>query len=122
MGLLEGPRQVPAVKMHRAMRILQTMVSRCLVPRPARAARSLLERTERSGRGQLLFCLLGCGRGLEVSAALVTGGETRRGKANAARLTQLLALQRPAHFCSIRSAKVRGRLLRHQTPPTPAQR
>lgn len=59
----------PAVKMHRAMRVLQTMIPRCSVPSLARTARSLLGPTKRSERGRLLFCQVGCGRSREVQTA-----------------------------------------------------
>lgn len=94
--------EIPAVKMQRAKRVLQTMVPWCAVPSSA-THRALGARPapplprwrpwEPGGEGGSALSGSGC------------SGEGRRSKTNAARLRQLRVLRRPARFCSIPAAR-----------------
>lgn len=94
--------EIPAVKMQRAKRALQTMVPRCAVPSSA-TDRALGARPapplprwrpwEPGGEGGSARSGSGC------------SGEGRRSETSAARLRQRRVLRRPARFCSIPAAR-----------------
>lgn len=108
--IFRGPRQVPAVKMQRARSALQTMLLRCSVPSWMRLEKSFLGLIKYFGEPAAPLPPGGLreerGRpARSVRAASVSGGARRSGGGAE---SQLCALRRQAHFCSIPAAGAQG--------------
>lgn len=119
--LLRGPRQVPAVKMQRAMRTLQTMLLRCSVPSWMRPEKSFLGLTKCfGGTGSSSSDLVGYGRSGDARR-----DESRQLRCLAAQGEVEVARRVSCVPCGARRTSApsqlpepEARLRRRQTPPT----